>query len=160
MESAAEIAQSAILTEASPDERRVIGRALKLWEEFRGSRAFPRLADFQTRTLTFDVEDMFVVALRSTEHEDEVVLAGATLTDALGRDPTGAKAVDVLPSSTEMGLSFCRAAADMKKPIADVGRFTNENGDDIQYRCMLLPTSDDGETVDHIVGAFSFRRQP
>ena len=88
---------------------------------------------------------------------DELIRSGEAVTLALGRDPVGMKAIEVLPSSTEMGLSFCRAAAQMKKPIADVGRFTNVDGLDVRYRCILLPLSDDQETVNYVLGAFSFR---
>ena len=55
----------------------------------------------------------------------------------------GRKVVEILPSATEKGLSFCHTAAALKKPIADVGRFTNADGKEIRYRSILLPLSDD-----------------
>ena len=72
-------------------------------------------------------------------------------------DPLGKKVMDVLPSATEKGLSFCRAAAELKKPIADVGQFTNIKGEDVCYRSVLLPLSNDQQTVNYLVGAFSFK---
>ena len=45
----------------------------------------------------------------------------------------------------------------MKKPIADVGQFTNANGDEVYYRSILLPLSSDQENVDYVLVAFSFK---
>jgi hypothetical protein len=70
----------------------------------------------------------------------------------------GKRAIDVLPSSTERGLSFCRAVIAMKKPIADVGRFTNARGEDIHYRSILLPLTGDNDTVGYVLGVFSYKR--
>ena len=65
--------------------------------------------------------------------------------------------MEALPSSTEMGLSFCRASVGLKKPMADVGRFFNRNGEEVLYRSILLPLSDDGINVDRVVSAFSYK---
>ena len=64
--------------------------------------------------------------------------------------------MDLLPSATDKGLSFCRAAAELKKPIADVGRFTNAKSEDVCNCSVLLPLSDDQQTINYLVGAFSF----
>ena len=91
------------------------------------------------------------------ELDDRVVAAGAKVRAALGRDPTGLSVLDTLPSSTEMGLSFCRASVDLKKPMADVGRFFNKKGQEVLYRSILLPLSENGTTVDRVVSAFSYK---
>ena len=44
-----------------------------------------------------------------------------------------------------------------QKPIADIGRFTNVHGDDVCYRCILLPTASKGTLVNYVVGAFSYK---
>jgi hypothetical protein len=46
----------------------------------------------------------------------------------------------------------------MRKPIADVGRFTNAAGHEIYYRSILLPLSDDQIEVNYVLGVFSFKR--
>lgn len=75
----------------------------------------------------------------------------------MGWDPVGRRAIDTLPSSRELGLCLHRTAALYRKPTADVGLFMNRLGQEIRYRCVLLPLSDDGITVDHVLGAFSFK---
>ena len=77
--------------------------------------------------------------------------------EGFGHSPVGRKAIEVIPSSIENGLSFCRTAAVMKMPIADIGRFSNANGAEIWYRSILLPLSSDQIRIDHVLGAFSFK---
>ncbi len=139
------------------DERRLVGRALACWEEIRGERPFPDRNDFDTVFRGRLDGSTFLVAIGGSEDTDRVVESDNALIEALGLDPVGKKAVDVLPSATEKGLSFCRTAADLKKPIADVGQFTNADGEDVYYRSVLLPLSDDQENVNYLLGAFSFK---
>ena len=68
-----------------------------------------------------------VIEVGTNEYEDRVIAAGQSIPDALGRDPTELSVLDALPSATEMGLSFCCASIDLKKPMTDVGRFFSRN---------------------------------
>lgn len=138
-------------------EKRLVGRALMHWDRLRGERRYPSVVDYENGAPPYEPADVFVIRIRDSELADEIVYAGDALTTALGRDPVGRKAIEVLPSSTEMGLSFCRAAARLGKPIADIGQFTNADGDEVCYRSILLPLSSDADTVDHVLSAFSFK---
>ena len=136
-------------------EKRLVGRALSYWEHLRGGRSFPTVADIPGTPAPFDDQNMFVVKLGRNEREDEIVAAGDAVAAALGYDPVGTPAVDVLPSAREKGLAFCRAVAELKKPLADVGRFFNRAGCEVTYRSILLPFSDDQRNVNYVIGAFS-----
>ena len=105
----------------------------------------------------FGAEDSLVIEVGVSELDNRVVADGEHVRAALGRDPTGLSVLDTLPSSTEMGLSFCRASVDLKKPMADVGRFFNKKGQEVLYRSILLPLSDDGHRVNRVVSAFSYK---
>ncbi len=138
-------------------ERRLVGRALACWDRSRGTRAFPSRADFDATIHAQLDGTTFLVAVGDAEDMDEVIESDDALRQALRIDPVGRKAIDIMPSATEKGLSFCRTAAELKKPIADVGRFTNPDGEEIRYRSVLLPLSDDQENVNYLLGAFSFK---
>ena len=44
-----------------------------------------------------------------------------------------------------------------KNQVADVGRFFNKKGQEVVYRSILLPLSDDGLRVNRVVSAFSYK---
>ncbi len=141
---------------AGQTENRLVGRALSHWEDIRGVRNFPSYADYLDQETPYGDEHIFVISIGDSELSDEIVAAGKKVEEGFGRSPVGRKAIEVIPSSVEKGLSFCRTAARMKKPIADIGHFSNANGSEIWYRSILLPLSSDQVNVDHILGAFSF----
>lgn len=138
-------------------ENRLVGKALKFWEAARGGQDVPSSAVLDLEDCPFTAEDSLIIEVGLSELDDRVVAAGEKVRAALGRDPTGLSVLDTLPSSTEMGLSFCRASVDLKKPMADVGRFFNKKGEEVLYRSILLPLSDNGTTVDRVVSAFSYK---
>ncbi|NQU69820.1 MAG: hypothetical protein HQ514_04685 [Rhodospirillales bacterium] len=144
-------------TDVERIENRMVGRALSHWDDLRGDRNFPTYEDYSAQETPYGDEHVFVISIRDSELSDEIVAAGQKVEEGFGRSPVGLKAIEAIPSSIEKGLSFCRTAARMKKPIADVGHFSNANGTEICYRSILLPLSSDQINVDHILGAFSFK---
>ncbi len=137
-------------------ERRLIGRALGEWEGLRGERPFPSCLEFDNAALMDDKAHVFVVEVGGSETEDRIIRAGRKFIEALGLNPVGKRAIEVLPSA-ERRLSYCRTVVAFKKPLADIGQFTNLRGDDVWYRSILLPTSSDQSLVNYVVGAFSFK---
>ncbi len=101
--------------------------------------------------------ESMVIEVGETKSENRVVPAGQSVSDALGGDQTGLSVLNALPSTTEMGLSFCSASIDLKKPMSDVGRFFNRKGQEILCRSILLPLTENGTTVDRVVTAFSYK---
>jgi hypothetical protein len=121
----------------------------------RGGRSLPAVADISGVPAPFNDENLFVVKLGRTEQEDEIVAAGVAMAAALGYNPVGKPVSQALPSAKEKGLAFWRAVAELKKPLADVGRFFNRAGREVKYRSILLPFSDDESNVNYVIGAFS-----
>jgi hypothetical protein len=144
-------------TRAGRTENRLVGLALSHWEELRAARRFPSYSDYREHGTPYGDEHIYIVSIGDSELSDEIVQAGRKVEEGFGRSPVGQKAIEAIPSSIEKGLSFCRTAARMKKPIADVGRFSNANGAEIWYRSILLPLSSDQVKIDHVLGAFSFK---
>ena len=140
-------------------ERRAVGRALSCWDTLRKSGDFPSRA---ACLKAFDEGDgltpgVIVIEVGEHEEDDLIVECGPFFRDAIGHDPVGKSARNVLPSSTDRGLIFWRVAAQMQKPIADVGSFTNAAGKEILYRSVFLPISDDGKRITHLMAAFSYK---
>lgn len=137
-------------------ERRLIGRALTDWESLRGVRPFPTCLEFDNTALPEHKAHVFVVEVGKSEPEDRIIRAGRRFVEALGLNPLGRRAIEVLPSA-ERRLSFCRTVIRFKKPLADIGHFTNIRGESILYRSILLPASSDQHMVDYVIGAFSYK---
>ena len=138
-------------------ERRAVGRALSCWEKLRADGSFPTRDDCLA---IFDddlTSGMILIEFTSDEEKDCIVECGPLFENALGRNPVGLTAKDVMPSSTDRGLIFWRVAAEMRKPIADVGEFTNRRGEEVLYRSVLLPISEDGKKITHLMAAFSYK---
>jgi hypothetical protein len=143
--------------EAAFQERRTVGYALTRWDELRDQGGMPNRSSCLA---VFDEDFLpgtFVVEISDNDDEDTIIDCGSKFREALGRNPVGKAMRDVMPSATERGLEFWRVAAELKKPIADVGEFTNPNGHDILYRSVFLPVSEDGVRITHLIGAFSYR---
>jgi len=138
-------------------ERRLIGRALAQWDVARRGERLPSRASLASDRADSEAANQFLIEVGAHEYDDRIVEAGRDFVLALGLDPVGKRVIDVLPSAVDRGLSFCRVAVELKKPIADVGRFTNSQGLDVLYRSALLPLSDDQLTVNYVLGAFSYR---
>ena len=138
-------------------ERRIVGRALGFWDSLRSETAFPRCGDCLAKFDERILPGMILIEVGADAESDTIVDCGPDFIDALGRDPVGLPVCEILPSATERGLVFWRVAAEMKKPIADVGGFCNADGHEIVYRSVFLPVSEDGTRVTHLLGAFSYR---
>ena len=76
------------------------------WEQLRAGRRFPSHADYRANLVPFDEASVFIIKVCESELADEVVEAGRSVIQALGRDPVGCKAVEVLPSSTSWAYHF------------------------------------------------------
>ena len=148
------------LTEPVATERRVVNRMLARWDDLRRGRAFPNRVDIEHAGTGGLESNLFLIAVGDEEVDDEVIDSGSEFRNALRVDPVGRRVVDIMPSATEKGLSLCHTAARLRKPIMDAGNFTNKRGENILYRSIILPLSDDQENINYLVGAFSYRNAP
>ena len=139
-------------------ERRANSRALKYWKEVAAPRTFPGRSQITAATAGDLWDHLFIVEVTPVPTQYKFVLAGAVLIAALGRDPTGETVASAIPGG--MGtrtLFFQQAAVGLKGPVDDAGSWTRADGVQILYRSILLPLSDDQQTVNYLLGAFSFR---
>ena len=140
-------------------ERRACSRALQWWRELAAPRPLPEIGAF-----TFDSAGdlgpyLFALHLADEPTANRFVCAGETLRSALGFDPTGRTMMEVWPrDARDRALFLQRAAAELMNPIDEAGRWTAADGEEVVYRCVLMPASDDQRRVDHLIGAFSYRR--
>lgn len=141
----------------SRNERRACSWALQYWRDLANGRLFPTLDEVTQEGAADLWEHLFVVEVSDDPGTYKYVQAGSVLCDALGFDPTGRPVAEVLPEDIcSRVMYFQRAATDMRSPIDAAGRWTQNEGEDVLFRVVLLPLSDDQEHPNYLLGAVSF----
>jgi hypothetical protein len=139
-------------------DRRASGRAMQFWRDLANPHAYPSLSQVTAESAGPLWESLFVVRVAEDARAYSFVIANKVLREALGLDPTGLLVVDTLPSAIRSrSLYYYQAAVDLRAPIDESGKWTRPDGDDVLYRTILLPLSDDQRTINYLLGAFSFR---
>lgn len=142
-------------------ERRANSRALKYWQELAGDRKFPTRGEITAASAGELWDHLFLVEVAPNAADFRYAMVGAVLQAAIGRDPTGEKVAEVLPGGMGARTVFLhQAAVGLKGPVDDANKWTRPDGTEILYRSILLPLSDDGQTINALLGAFSFRPVP
>jgi len=139
-------------------ERRACSKALQWWRELAAPRHMPEFETVSAAPAGELQEFLFAIEVGAEPAANRFVMAGESLKRALGFDPTGKSMVEVWPRPARERACFLqKATAELMNPIDEAGHWTNDDGDDVVYRCVLLPLSTDQRRVDHLLGAFSFR---
>lgn len=138
-------------------ERRRTQRLRIYWERIRRDRAFPAMRDIDPERLPVEWADCFVIAdvVRTPRFE----YVGKSLTLDCGRDLTN-RPVAAAPPATLIGQSTSGVAEVLssRTPVVVEGEFQHASGPVLQYRSIILPFSDNRQTIDCLVGAATWRR--
>jgi hypothetical protein len=145
------------------NERRLTGRALLYWWTLKGDGAFPRHS-----ALPLDSEEVkrgeglwpniFTVALKNPIEASTFAYCGEAVAEICNGQPTGRIIAQSLPSPVWDKLSsLFETTKSAMKPLTASGRFATGNDRVALYRTIILPLSEDGASIDHLLGAFSFK---
>jgi len=128
------------------DERRLVGRVLRHWREMVHQGAFPRLNEIDPWMLGEDWANCLVITVEEPVELSYFVSVGKNLAVALCSSTSLA---GVLLSRLPRVLSERRCL------IIEGG--ATLRGARILHRSALLPLSEDGITISHVLGAASYR---
>jgi hypothetical protein len=145
-------------------ERRLVLRLLSYWRELlkdeQDSRLFPSFADIDP-TAIYDIwQHCFAMDLFG--HESGPVFRAVGLEFSNYFDGTLAnRPVSELNPDTLTAQSTCYFNEVLEKnaPISRGGQISGLDGSNILYRSILLPMSDDGETISGFLGAANCREE-
>jgi hypothetical protein len=147
--------------------RRTNDRTLAYWNELRGDRAYPSPDDVISDTAAEGAEaevlrrNVFVVYFDGQPLDSVFTFSSEVLESACGIRTADTRVADCLPSPLcDSMISFVRALAKARKPIAVSSSFATEKGTELLYRSIYLPLSADQENVEYLLGAFSFKETP
>jgi len=142
----------------SGSERRMINRLAAYWEELRGDRHFPSLTDIDHARLEEVKSTCFVLDVGAAVDQPVIRFVG----EILSENGTIAQAGDSVASIAKRSL-FGRISEHYLEcvangaPVGIEAEYDSDNGETILYRGVVLPFSDDGETIDFVVGAINFK---
>jgi hypothetical protein len=139
-------------------ERRLVQRLLAHWRSIRHEGALPRFSDVDFSDNPDIETHSFVVDLEGVTSAPTFVGVGEELAAHLeaplvGR-PVSAAPNDCLPGAA---IAYMDEILDKGAPVSRGGELVTADGTTLLYRSILLPMSDDGETITGILGAANCR---
>jgi len=142
---------------AHPAERRLVLRLLHHWRQLAGDRNMPSVRDIAPEPMGDMWPHAFVLRMAASG-EPGYEHVGTAFASELTRDLIGA-AVGSTPVETllRQATRYWDMVADKKVPISLGGEFRHRRGELLLYRSIILPLSEDGTRIDHLLGAANCR---
>ncbi|MBV8652363.1 MAG: PAS domain-containing protein [Alphaproteobacteria bacterium] len=136
-------------------ERRLVLRVLRRWEELRGVRSFPVREEILPDTMGDDWRCCFLLDLDGTGGA-EFLHVGDALEASAWNPPV--RKLSECPDGTllKMATAFHPRIIDKRIPIS-IGASGQHNGRAILFRAIMLPLSHDSVRIDGLLGAANFR---
>jgi hypothetical protein len=128
------------------EERRLVWRVLRHWTEVADRGRFPRRDEIDPWILSEDGANCLLIAVEAPIELSHFVAVGVNL------------AVALCPTDTLAGVLLSRVprvVSARRGLIIEGGATLRDMG--ILYRSVLLPLSDDGIEIDHVLGAANYR---
>jgi hypothetical protein len=142
--------------EAPIREMRLTMRVLRYWRDIAGKRAFPRVTDLDARELGEDWQNCLLIKLRSPLERSFLSYIGSGLR-VPGGPAEGTALAQCSPDTiVARATSFASRVLQQRVPVSMGGSATQLSGV-ILYRSILAPLSEDGRTIDTILGAANYR---
>ena len=142
----------------------LVQKALSIWETARGSRAMPSRADMSPRVMAGLLRNTVLVRVIGDGDEFEFRIVGDAIVQAQGASLQGMTmaAVDlVLPGYGSLLHNAYRHTWRRRAPFAYSGWYVREaDGRSMFHESLVMPLSDDGEKIDHILVVGVYAMQP
>lgn len=145
-------------------ERRLVLRLLAYWRDLlddeQDDRLFPSFADIDPTAIHDIWQHCFALDLFGHESGPVFRAVGAEFSRYFGGSLANLPVAELAPD-TLSALSSCYFTEVLKKnaPISRGGQIDGPDGVQILYRSILLPMSDDGETISGFLGAANYREE-
>ena len=138
---------------ALPRERRLNMRLMAFWWDKRADRRFPSAEEFDPQELSDVWAHCFTLQPQDPFEQSAFHYVGDSIAAVSG--VSGAEiTVDELSENSLLKHATRNVGEVLKQqvPVIRSGEFTNEKGEAVMYRSILLPLSRDQDTIDCVVG--------
>jgi hypothetical protein len=160
------ILQSSIAADSEPqlscaigtDERRMHVRAYNYWASLLGGRDFPSIEDLDPTDVRDFAPNSLLLDFTADAHDPATSYIGTALRAECDLTDDVRTIADVPPRSLLSRLTdhYLQIIAN-RAPIGFEAEFTNQRGQDLCYRGILMPFSSDGQTIDFIYGVINWK---
>ena len=142
-----------------PAEERITQRLRDYWNTLRGGRQFPSRANFRMEAVTGLGPHAFALDLAHGADDPVFRFIGKALADDCGKDFT-LKPLSAVPPHTLLAVVARRYTdvVDRKTPVEFAEEHVGADGSTALFRGTMLPFSEDGQTLDFIVGAITYKK--
>ncbi|MBK18114.1 MAG: hypothetical protein CMM52_04665 [Rhodospirillaceae bacterium] len=139
-------------------ERRLVLRLLNHWREICGEREFPSFAEIEPKDMPDMWHSCFVLEVVGHENDPVFRAAGGEILSITPKPLIGTT-VSAWRPETLIGVAVSYTADVISKeaPISQGGEFLKIDGTKVLYRSILLPMSDDGNSISGLLGAANCR---
>ena len=148
------------ITEEMPQgmERRLVLRLLSHWRKLCDDRAYPSFFDLDPSAISEMWRDCFVIEIFADGSEPCFRAVGEDLAAHLDFSLID-QPISLVPGKSLPGvaISFLEEVLRKGVPISRGDEISKDHGVKVLYRSILLPMSDDGDTVTGILGAVNCR---
>ncbi len=140
------------------DERRMHVRAYNYWVSLLEGRAYPSIEDLDPENIEDFGPNSVLLDFTSGIENPAIAFLGNKLREACEL-PVGVQSVAEIPSRSLLSRltdHYMQIIAN-RAPIGFEAEFTNDAGEEIMYRGILMPYSSDDDTIDFIYGVINWK---
>jgi hypothetical protein len=140
------------------DDRRLVSRMLRHWNELAPNQGFPSRGQVDPFLVGDDWANCMLIGLRPQMQKSTFVIVGGNLLPSPGRALEGRWIADC-PSDTLLGMTLSRLADVLaeRAPLVLRGAALHL-GTPVLFRSVLLPLAEDGTQIDTVFGAANYRQ--
>ena len=140
------------------DERRMHVRAYNYWASLLRGRDFPSIEDLDPADIRDFADNSLLLDFTADPHDPVTSFIGNALREECEIGDEVRTIADVPPRSLLSRLTdhYMQILAN-RAPIGFEAEFTNQRGQDICYRGILMPFSSNGEAIDFIYGVINWK---
>ena len=138
---------------ALPRERRLNMRLMAFWWDKRADRRFPSVEDFDPEELSDVWTHCFTLKPQDPYEASVLDYVGDSLAAISGLSDPEVTVDKVCENSLlDYATRNVPEVLSQQVPVIRSGEFVNQEGETVMYRSILLPLSQDQESIDCVVG--------
>jgi hypothetical protein len=146
------------MDDAWKNERRLVLRLLGYWQQLRGARSYPSIADIDPSVIEADWPDCVLIERREPSNSSLYRHVGHRLLPPDWATQEGHPVADT-PKGTllQPATSFLSMVLAKEVPISIGGQYDTIGKGPVLYRAILMPLSSDGKHIDGLFGGTNCR---